>query len=224
MKDTIPGRKNAFSRRDLLTLTGGLTASYLLEGCGGGSGSTKNGGSGNAAITGRNVTVTFTPPPGVPASKLQCATGWGSVTDLSKPASLTVMQGNPTLAFVYDTSNGKVVMAGMIDDAASAHTIDYVNIAATLLFLKMGGVQTPVAWRQSLWRLVLADPATAPLAAAVRNRLVADPYALDNRDPQVLSALKTAVISLQPGTIAGLNPVPATKQTKAASRAGASPV
>ncbi len=212
MSDRILGRKSAFSRRDLLTLTGGITASYLLEGCGGGSGGTKHGGS--VAITGRNVTVSFMPPPGIAASQLRCATGWSFVTGLTNSASITVMQGNPPLAFVSDTASNKIVMVGMIDDSVSVHTIDYTNVAATLVFLKMGGVQTPVAWRQSLWQLVLADPAVKTLAAVVKTSLAADPYALENQAPQLLSALKTAVTSLQPATVAGLNPVPVTKQTK----------
>ena len=217
MKDTISGRKNAFSRRDLLTLTGSITASYLLEGCGGGSGGTTNGGNGNVGIVGRSVTVSFTPPPGIAASQLKCATGWDSVAGLSNPASISVMQGNPTLAFITDAASSKLVMVGMIDDSVSAHTIDHTNMAAALLFLKMGGVQTPVAWRQGLWHLVLADPAVTILAAAIKTRLAADPYALESQDPQILTALKTAVTSLQPATVAGLKPVPATKQTKPVS-------
>jgi hypothetical protein len=212
MKDSISGRKNAFSRRDLLTFTGGLTASYLLGGCGGGSGGTNNGGSGNVAIVGRSVTVSFTPLPGIAASQLKCATGWGAVTGLANPALITVMQGNPTLAFVTHAANSKLVMVGMIDDSVSSHTIDYTNMAATLVFLRIGGVQTPVVWRKSLWQLVLADSAVLALAAVVKTRLAADPYALENQDPQILTALKTAVTSLQPATVAALRPLPATKQ------------
>ena len=202
----------------MLTLTGSLTASYIVAGCGGGSGRTKPGTGGGAAPVGRNVNVSVVPPPAVQPSLLRCSTGWSSVIGLLKPVSIMVMQGNPTLAFVHDSTNGKVVMVGMIDDAAIANTIDYGNVAATLIFLKMGGVQTPVAWRQSLWRLVLADPAAAPLAAVVGSRLTADAYALENKDPQILTALQTAVAALQPATVAALKQLPASKQSKAASQ------
>ena len=191
-------------------------AGALLVGCGGGSSSMGGGGGGGVGTT--NVSVGFGLPKGLTAANQQLLTGYSAVTGLGGNVGASVTAGYVTLAMVVDTSVNKLVLIGMIDPTATSNTMNAANAAATLLFLKAGGNQLTGTLRNTLWKLIVADPATATFTAVVTARLAANPYALDAGDAQINAALTTAYNSLQAATLAAANPTLQTTKVLAASR------
>ena len=176
-----------------------------LSGCGGflfgGSGS------GPGGISGVGINVTVTLPSGLDPKKMSVLNGWGSRSDTSGVLPLRGLKGGLTLTLVTEVATGKLVLVGMLNDSTS-NSLDATNMAATLIFLNMGGVQTPTSWRYTVWSALLVDPATRAFAALVQNRFGQDAYALEHQDPQLLAGLKLALAGLSQATIATLNQPP----------------
>lgn len=188
-KTTPPEVIRLLSRRKLITLGLGAAAGIVvLPGCGG---STSHGSSGPH---GRFVSVegTVTLPSGLAPDGLLFISG-GTESAVKGSLKVRVLEGSPTLVSVLDKASSRVVLLGMIDPAAGPFSIDATNVAATLLFFAFGGTQLPEDDRKTLWITLLADGATATLAAVVSARLAVNPFALEEGDSDLLAAIQTAI-------------------------------
>ena len=175
----------ALNRRQLLVGAGGVLVAlgpFGLAGCGGGEvrGGTQTTGSSIVNVSGIVVL-----PTGV---------RFGSVTLVTRESELVLTQatftaqvpGNmPTVASVIDNASGQVIMPCMIDPSQASVRLDATNVAATLIFLSIGGwtLQTD---REAVWAEVLADPATTTFAKVVQTRLTANPFAAVDGDTQLV--------------------------------------
>lgn len=184
---------NQLTRRSMLYLAG-AAAVGLVPGCGGTT-------SGSIAPIGnQTVGVAIKAPPGLPAGAAELLNGMSVAKNAGTQASLQVRSGAPSLVLLRNSTNGKAVMVGMVDPSAPANTLDATNVAATLVFMAIGGSELPASYRSALWKAVLKDPAVPGFAAIVKARTDANATALDDIDPQIKTGLEACVAALQQAT------------------------
>lgn len=184
------------SRRDVLQW--GLSAmalSLVFAGCGGGGASAPG-------VGPTNISGVITLPTGLNSASLQIVSG------LSDPVALTggtfnaVVQGDvPSMVTVIDPASSKVAMFGMIDPNDSSHTLDATNVAATLMFMALGGPVMTADGRKPLLDAIKASPQLPTLAGIVQTQLNADPYALENANAQIIAGLSAATTGFAPAFV-----------------------
>lgn len=169
----------------VLTGAGALT----LAGCGGGGGTT---GGGDAGTIRRRASALLPANFPLPPSRLTLLNGPSGRTSASGPTfDLTLAAEAPTLAWLID-SNDRTVLVGFLDPALDAPTLTPRSAGVAQLFFALGGFLLPAARKREVLALLDNDPAVALLGDTIARRLVANPYALEDGDPEIGAALKVA--------------------------------
>jgi hypothetical protein len=192
-------------RRHFLVGSAGMfisATSLSLVGCGGDeAGSGGNGGSatGYASVT---ATGAVQLPLGVSFGSVTLVAGESEVVLYGSSFSVQVPAVMPTIACIIDTASGQVIMPCIIDPSRASNSLDSSNVAATLIFLALGGWTLQSA-RGQLWPKLLSDPATKVFSTVVQARLNANPFAALEADALLKAGLNVALSSLAVQTPVG---------------------
>ncbi len=100
----------------------------------------------------------------------------------------------------------------MLDPSARSQTLNASSSAAALLFVAVGGAQLPSGQRAPLLASVLASSATPVLAAIVQTAMETDPFALQDGNAAISTAL-TAAVSAFTSSEANVSPRVTSVQT-----------
>lgn len=189
------------TRRDFLFTAGSLTLGSValsMIGCGGLFAGAGGGGAGGS-LTKRQFNGELNLPAGTDLTKLKVTGPLGITALVGNKFSVTGFEQFPVMVTVIEPSSGKTVLLGVMDPDSSVHVLDAANCAATLLFMALGGSQLVGTERQAFWTDTQALGALPALVTVVNDRLIADLYALENQDAQVIAALDTAAHAGGPG-------------------------
>ncbi|MBI1332261.1 MAG: hypothetical protein GC165_05225 [Armatimonadetes bacterium] len=180
------------SRRNFLVSAGSISlGSMVLGGCAG-LFATSGGAAGSGTLTKMTFNGTVAMPTGADPASLLLVGPNGKTAIASGAFQLVGFQDFPSLVSIIEPASGKTILLGMLDPASTTHAIDIGNCAATLLFLALGGSQLFGDERQAFWTQVAANSSLSALTAVISDRLVADLYAFENSDPQIVQALDDA--------------------------------
>ncbi|MGC4046781.1 MAG: hypothetical protein QM758_23555 [Armatimonas sp.] len=184
-------RRRFLALASLMSLSG-LTLG-VLTGCGGGSG---NGGT----VSDTRGTVALPSGFPLPLSELSVQTGLGGKPLISTAQfAVPTITGNLTLAWLQHSSS-RASLLGFIDPSRTDNVIDSASTAVALLYMVLGGFRLPEDRKGNLVDLLRTDTETAKLAEVVAQRTTANPFALEDGDTVLGTALKTSYDRILSGT------------------------
>jgi hypothetical protein len=145
-------------------------------------------------------------PPGyaTPVGSLQISSIGGPLP-IAADGSFTVPepQGGPATVVVTD-AKGNLVLLGHVDATnPSFNEVDATSTAEELLYLATGSFLAPIGLKPQIYPLLAVAPETATVANVIAARLLVDPTAVGDDDPQIVDAVTAAAASLvtpAPGT------------------------
>lgn len=188
-------------------------------GCGGGGGgaigtTATTGATGTTGATTGGVAAALNPTPaggkttlpaGTKLTLTQLTANTGADTQpvaANGTFKLNVIGGGLCPVFLED-SNGDLVMAGFVDPRANGTAfsggkgvINATTTATFLLYYALGGFTSDPGDYDGLIADIAAAPQTATLANTITTRVVANPLALQQQDPQIVAGVKTAANSI----------------------------
>jgi hypothetical protein len=178
---------NALRRKLMFALPGGLALAspMALVGCGGGGGDATGSA---AAPNDKLVQAQMAMPAAMLAAEVTIVSHAEEVQPASDGKFRVAVEGTTLSLLSAVHGSGRVLLFGLFAGGATGKMLDAQAAAAAMLFFALGGSQLSAASRQTIHGLVLADTQTTALAAAIQQRLAADPFALDDPDAQVLGA------------------------------------
>lgn len=199
MSQSFEFTKTNWNRRQFIQAGGAPLVSsslYSLIGCGG-SGGGSNGGGSDVQL--KNFPGTIVLPPGV--DPLTLAIGAGLGTDVLTDGKFTARAPSdaPSLVTAFDPSTKKVVLMGLTNLASGKVTLDATNTAIALIFFAVGGSSMSRNGMTNLANEIKTHSATATLAGVISARILVDPFAVGNGDPQIKSAVSAAANSFASG-------------------------
>jgi hypothetical protein len=176
-------------RRTFIHLPGTLLAALLLFGCGGGLENASSGFSRSRGVVQLPAGMTAA------LSTLTVSAPNGSSIRPDGSFEYDRMPGGDSLVIVAN-QDGKPVLAGFTDGDTAPIQINTQTTAVAILFYASGSFTLPPDQHNNVRRLIAAHAAVPPLATALEQRLAANPGALADRDPQLQSAIQTALDSM----------------------------
>jgi hypothetical protein len=184
-------------RRQFLRLAGGTLVSLSalgLVGCGGSGGGSSHAASGLTTTSG---SIQFPAGFSGKLTGLTVSNGFGtSKVASSMSFGLATGPTNPSLAYVQD-STGAVIFVGFVDPTTRSNILGPTSTAVALLYFALDAYMMPGANNAAVLALIAADPNVAALAGVIGKRVLANSYAFNVSDPQICSALATAVSSIK---------------------------
>ncbi|HWD39867.1 MAG TPA: hypothetical protein VG944_13550, partial [Fimbriimonas sp.] len=184
----------AISRRDFVYMAGGSLGALLLAGCGGGGG----GSHGGSVAGSKKYTGSIKLPVPVNPAKVQILSGPNTSPVKGTSFSASAPGDAPTVITAFDTSANKAVLFGIYDPATETATVDETSSAAALLFIALGAFTMTRDGIKPMLDKIKSSSQLASLATTIQSRLAADPYAIANGDPQIISALSAAANGFDP--------------------------
>ena len=186
-----PTLPDSLRRKLMFGLPGGLVFATPLAmvGCGGGGG--------DAAIAGPQVQGQLALPAAVKAADVTVVgnTDEVAVADDGK-FTLAVADDSLTLVAAVHGSD-RALHYGLVRAGLAGQTLDARSSAAALLFVSLGASQLAPADRRAVHESIAADTQTAALASVIQARIDANPFALDEPDAQIVSALKQSLQAMR---------------------------
>lgn len=165
-------------------------AAIVISACGG-SGDAVGGGGGGGGGTEALATVSL--PAGIPAANATISTLQTEATVTGSGQKVTVNTGTPTLSLVTETASGKLLSLGYLEPVATGQALDAKAAASALIFTALGGSNEKGADRSDLLQQISASAAATTLAGVITGQWATNPYALDNPDAALKTALDTAI-------------------------------
>lgn len=165
-------------------------AAIVISACGG-SGDAVGGGGGGGGGTEALATVSL--PPGIPSANATISTLQTEATVTGSGQKVTVNTGTPTLSLVTETASGKLLSLGYLEPVATGQALDAKAAASALIFTALGGSNEKGAERSDLLQQISASAAATTLAGVITGQWATNPYALDNPDAALKTALATAI-------------------------------
>ncbi|QYK53588.1 MAG: hypothetical protein KF824_01550 [Fimbriimonadaceae bacterium] len=155
------------------------------------------GGSGSSAASGSEQTITGNiVVPGSPTLDLRISSGGSDSPVASNQFTISVVAGQFTTIAATDATTGKTILIGMRDPRNGSVSLDALNCARTLMFLTIGGSQLSQEDRLALWDAIVDSSEDETLADVISAEITTDPYALENGNTAIKTALDSAVAGL----------------------------
>ncbi len=183
---------NPLRRRLMLGLPGGLVFAtpMAMVACGGGGG--------DAPVGGPQVQGQMALPAGVSAADVTVVGNTDEVQPAAADGKFTLAVADDSLTLVAAVhSSERALHYGLVRAGLAGQTLDARSSAAALLFMSLGASQLPPADRRAVYEAIAADTQTATLAGVIQTRLDANPFALDEPDAQIVSALQLSLQTLR---------------------------
>jgi hypothetical protein len=181
------------SKRKFVVYASTFASSLGLQACGGGSDSSE---------TDVPPNGDFLLPNGMTAKDATIYGRGGRQISVDTPGNVAGSGGELDLMMVTHSASGRLLMPCMVQAVSTNNTLDALNVAATLLFIALGGSGALKFQRAGIWQALRLDPATQALANAITKAWSSNPYAIADQAESIAAQLDLSVAALLPATIA----------------------
>ncbi len=152
------------------------------------------GGSGAGSLGSNGVSIAFDADllPSTGAEIMQGASG----QPVASGSAVVSVETAPSTLPIFDQATDTYLGSIFVDPAHPSLQVTQDQMAASLLYIALGGAQLPADARATSFAQVLADPATRILGQALKTALSADKFALAHQDPALVAAVKNAIATV----------------------------
>lgn len=187
------------SKRRFVVYASTFFSSLGLQACGGGSDSSDTDGAPNGAVL---------LPNGIASRDAIIYARGGRQVIVDTQTNVPGFGGELDLLLVVHSASGRLLMPCMVEAVRANNTLDALNVAATLLFIALGGSGALKFQRVGIWQALRQDPATRAFANAVTTAWSSNPYAIADQSESIAAQLDVSVAALLPATIAAFKAPP----------------